>query len=337
MAAPLPLGLIGLGKHGRRYLEHALRDVAGVRVAALSRRDAAAGRSEAASLGARFHADYRDLIHDPAVGAVVAVLPPTENPRVVEECVAAGRPLLIEKPLATSGAEAFALARRIREAGLPCLMAQTLRFSAVVRAVRELRPRLGRLSQVVLGQSFEPSRLAWLDDPAVAGGGNLLHTGVHLFDLARHLAEAEAEWALCATERVCTRRLEDSFACVLELRGAGGERLLAALSASRATRSRYGEIRLIGERGQIAADHVGGRVALLEDRRVALEREPADVPTVPEVLGEFVRVAAGAPPSVSADDGARAVEIADACRRSARSGRRERVRTEEEVERCPSS
>lgn len=337
MKAALPIGLIGLGKHGARYLHHALRDDLGLRVVALSRRDAAAGRAQAAELGVRFHLDYRELIRDSAVRGVVAVLPPTEHPEVVGAVIAERKALLIEKPLAVDGPTAFALARRIQGAGLPCLMAQTLRFSAVVHAVRERSGRIGPPSQIVLGQSFEPSRLDWLDDPAVSGGGIILHTGVHLFDLVRHLSGGEVEWALCATSQVATKRTEDAFAATLGVRGPHGEAILASLTASRATRSRYGEIRLIGPRGQIFADHALHTLQLVVDREVAAQESIPDVPTVREVLRELAAVAAGAAPSVSAADGAAAVEIADACYRSAASGARAAIRTEEELSACLSS
>jgi predicted dehydrogenase len=334
--ADLPIGVIGVGKHGARYLHHARVDPVGVRVVAISRRDEAAGRAQAAEVGARYHADFHDLIRDPEVRGVVAVLPPTAHPAVVAAAVAEGKPLLIEKPLAISGDEAYALARQVRDKNLPCLMAQTLRFSAVVRMVRDLLPRIGRVHQMILGQSFEPSRLDWLDDDAVSGGGIVLHTGVHLFDLVRHLSDGEVAWAQCTTARIATHRTEDGFVATLGVRGSGGEGL-AGLSASRATRSRYGEIRLLGEHGQIVADHALHRIDLVVDREVVLSERVPDVPTVREVLREFAVVAAGAPPSVEIVDGAAAVEIADACYRSARTGARAAVRSEEEITSCRSS
>jgi predicted homoserine dehydrogenase-like protein len=42
-AAPFPVGLIGAGKHGQRYLNHIRADVPELRVAALSRHDAERG------------------------------------------------------------------------------------------------------------------------------------------------------------------------------------------------------------------------------------------------------------------------------------------------------
>lgn len=315
--SPIPVGLIGLGKHGIRYLEHVRNDVPALRVVAVSRRNERAGREQARALGVRFHASPEELVADGGVRAVLSVVPPTLNPGIVEACISAGRPLLIEKPFATDAATAFRLQSAIEQAGLPCLVAQTLRYSAVVSIVREWMADLGRVSQVLLTQSFEPSRLAWLDDPVRSGGGNVLHTGVHMFDLLRHLTGAEVESASCLLDRVVTTGSEDSFSATFAMRGESGA-ILAAAAGSRATRSRAGQIRIVGEAGQILADHVHGTVSLLEGRGTARSAEPADVPTVRAALEEFVAVARGSrPPSITAADGAAAVAIADACYRSA--------------------
>ncbi|TMA35995.1 MAG: Gfo/Idh/MocA family oxidoreductase [Deltaproteobacteria bacterium] len=175
------VGLVGAGKHGQRYLAHLRADVPELVLAAFCRRDASRGRDEAARLGCRFHADWRALVADPAVEAVIVVVPPVLHPAIAEAVAAAGKPLLIEKPLATTGAAAVEVVRVLRTARVPCLMAQTLRWNAVVRAIRARLPEIGALHAVVLNQRFEPSPLVWLDDPSMSGGGILLHTGVHSF------------------------------------------------------------------------------------------------------------------------------------------------------------
>ena len=326
----LPIGLIGLGKHGARYLNHAQGDVPGIRVVAVSRQDAVAGRRQAEEVGARFFESFEDLVADAEVRAVVAVVPPTLHPRIVDACAAAGQPLLIEKPLAIDATTAFRLQARVESSGVPCLVAQTLRYSAVVRTVREWIAPLGPVSQLLLTQSFEPSRLGWLDDPARSGGGNVLHTGVHMFDLLRFLTGAEVTQAACFVERVVTAETEDSFSSTFRLEGAGSP-ILGGAAGSRATQSRAGQIRVVAERGQILADHVHGTVALVEGRETVRTTRPGDVPTVRAVLEEFARVARGdVEPSITAADGAAAVAIADACYRSAEAGALVRVPKPEE-------
>jgi hypothetical protein len=182
MASAIGIGLIGAGKHGQRYAAHVLRDIPSFRLAALAHRDVVAGRRQASEHGAHFHADWRDLVADPAVHAVAVVVPPALHRPIVEAVAAAGKALLIEKPLATTAADARAIVRIARAAGIPTLMAHTLRWNVVVNAIRALVPSLGELRALALNQRFEVSKLDWLDRPE-SGGGVLLNTGVHSFDL----------------------------------------------------------------------------------------------------------------------------------------------------------
>src|SRR5262249_58610185 len=72
----LAVGVIGAGKHGERYLRHASRDVPEIAVAALARRNADLGRAQAAALDCRYHTDWRALVDDPRVEAVIVVVTP---------------------------------------------------------------------------------------------------------------------------------------------------------------------------------------------------------------------------------------------------------------------
>ena len=90
MVNPIGIGVLGLGKHGERYVGHLERDLPGLRVVAVSRRDDRQGRSRAASLDARYYSDVWGLAADRAVDAVVSVVPPALHPEVVRACAAPG-------------------------------------------------------------------------------------------------------------------------------------------------------------------------------------------------------------------------------------------------------
>ena len=318
MAARIGLGLIGAGKHGVRYANHVAKDFPQLRLAALSRRDAEAGAALARDVGARFHADWRALVADPNVAAVVVVVPPTLHREIAEATAAAGKALLIEKPLATTGDDAAAIVRAMRTAAVPCLMAHTLRWNVVARAVRDLLPTLGPLRALGLNQRFEISSLDWLDRPEISGGGMLLHTGVHSFDLVRFLTGREVARVTCRTARVATERTEDNFVAILELEGSAA---LVTVSGCRATAGRSGLLDAACAEGQVVADH-----QLHWAYRVrGLERTPIDLPppafTVREVVATFEGLLRrGETPPVGLEDGARAVEIAEACRAAAAGG-----------------
>jgi predicted dehydrogenase len=318
MASRIGIGLIGAGKHGQRYASHVARDVPGFALRALSRRDTERGATQAAELGARFHGDWRELVADPAVDAVIAVVPPTLHRPIAEAVAAARKPFLVEKPLATTGTDAVAIWRAVRTSGAPCLMGHTLRWNSVVRTVRELLPSLGALRALGLNQRFEPSGLDWLDQPEVSGGGIILHTGVHSFDLVRFLTGREVSRVFCRTARTVTTRTEDNFAATLDLAGTDA---LVTVSGCRATAGRSGLIDAASAEGQLVADH-----QLHFAYRVrALERTPIELPpathTVREALDAFARLlATGEAPLTALADGVRAVQIAEACLRSASSG-----------------
>jgi myo-inositol 2-dehydrogenase / D-chiro-inositol 1-dehydrogenase len=262
-------------------------------------------------------------VEDPAVEALIAVVPPSLHRAIVAAAVAARKPLLLEKPVATTGADALAIVREVRAAALPCLMAHTLRWNHVARAMRERLPTLGPLHALFLNQRFEPSILRWLDDPAVSGGGIVLHTGVHSFDLVRWLTGHDVVRAWCRVTRVETRRTEDNFLAVLEL---AGSEALVAVSGSRSTRGRSGLIDAAGAHGQLVGDHALGFLYSVRGTERTMVALPDPVPTVRDVLHAFARLlVAGEKPPATLEDGARAVLVAEACLRSAVSGAAEPV------------
>lgn len=317
--AAIAVGLIGAGKHGQRYAQHVVRDVPELRLVALSRQDHARGAEQARELGCRYHDTWQALVDDPGVKAVVAAVPPSLHPEIAAAVVRRRKPLLIEKPLATTGVTACEVARVLRAASVPCLMAHTLRWNAVVAAMRERIPSLGPLRAMLLNQRFEPSTLGWLDDPKAAGGGIILHTGVHSFDLVRWLTGREILRVTCRTARASTLRTEDNFLALLELEDSEA---LIAVNGSRATAGRSGLIDVAGAEGQLVGDHALGWCFGIRGLARTPVPLPEALPTVREVLRAFARLlVAGETPRASLEDGARAVLIAEACYRSAELGR----------------
>jgi predicted dehydrogenase len=314
----LGIGVIGAGKHGLRYVRHLTEDVEQATLVAVCRRDAREGRAVAAEHGCDFHADWRVLIEDPRIDAVVTAVPPVLNAPIAEAAARAGKHLLLEKPLAHTVDAARRIATAVRDTGVRAMVAQTLRFDATVAAVRAHLPVIAPLHALTLSQRFEPSTLPWLDRMAEAGGGVLLHTGIHSIDLLRVLSGREVVDVSCMTARVLTRETEDNFAMVARLDAPG---MLAHIAGSRAVAGRTGLIELAGACGQIVADHVHGTAWLIQGRTSTPIAVPESVPTVREVLRAFVTgIRTGAAMPVTVDDGLRAVAVAEAGYRSAARG-----------------
>jgi len=312
------IGLAGLGVHGARYARHLLQgDVEGARLTAVSRADEPAGREFAARHGVAFVGRAEDLATHPDVDAVVIALPPLLHPQVAEACLASRRPVLVEKPLAPDVVRAARLREQVERSGTPLMVGQTLRFDPVIERLRAERESIGPLRMAAINQRFEPSDRSWIDTPGC--GGLFLNTGVHGFDLLRHLTGLEAMSVWAAAQRGTTTATEDEFATVWRL---GSQGLLAVMDNARSTRSRSGRIELIGEQGQLWGDHVHRTVQRVRGREATELGPLPETPTLPRVLQAFVDcLARQLPPPVTVADGLAAVEMVEAAQLSARERR----------------
>ena len=286
---------------------------------ALARRNFELAQQQAHEFGCRAYADYRDLMAAADVDAVIAVVPPTLHREIIETAAALRRPVLLEKPAAAGVAEGRRMLHAVREAGIPVMVAHTLRYNGVVRAVLKAREQIGRLHALSISQHFEPSRPGWIDDPAVAGGGIIMSTGVHSFDLVRLLSRLEAERVSCEWSSIRTAQTEDNFSAMIRL---SDGTTLASITGSRATASRCGAIELAGEHGLLIADHLLNTAVVLRGTSATAVPVPPPVATVRAVVADFASaLERGAPMPIPLEEGLRAVAIVEACYQAARAGR----------------
>lgn len=322
--AKVRIGIIGVGRHGSRYARHAATDVDGVELAAVCRRDGAEGNALAGELGCDYESDARALIARSDIDAVVLVTVPWLLEDLVVASVESGKRVLVEKPVAHDVDSGRRILERIQATNAFCMAGQTLRFNTVANALRERVHELGRLDSMIFSQRFPPQlQLGWLDDPERSGGGNILHTGVHCFDLVRYISGLDPASVSCTTRSVYTKRTEDSFVAELAL---SSESALAMVSCSRTTRSRNGLIELTGENGQLIGDHVLNTLHRIDSEGTTqIDPGPAKH-TVLEALRAFAEdIQSDRAPRISYRDGLAAVATADACYRSAAEARHARV------------
>lgn len=319
MTRDVGIGLVGIGVHGARYARHLLDgDVPGARLVAVCRRDADPGRAFASEHGVSFDDDPGALAARPAVDAVVVCARPDAHASIACAAIAAGKPVLVEKPLAATAEDARAVEHAVERAGVPAMVAQTLRFDAVVERVREIAGELGRIHAIAIEQHLEPRTRGWIDTPGP--GGAMINTAVHGLDLWRHLSGAEIVAVSAEIARGATRHTEDLVAVTGRLEPGG---IVATLLNTRVPRARSGRVEIVGERGIVVGDHVHREVVRVVDRRVVSREAVAPSPTLPATLRAFVEgLTTGRPFPVTTRDGRRVVEAARAALEAADSGRR---------------
>src|ERR1700694_6200790 len=112
MAAPdlLRVALIGFGSWGPNYARILSGTLSGARLCGCA--EPAAGRLaafESQYPSARAYADYKRLLRDGDVDAVIVATPTSTHREVTEDCLRAGVHVLVEKPLASTVADAEAV------------------------------------------------------------------------------------------------------------------------------------------------------------------------------------------------------------------------------------
>lgn len=313
----LGVGIIGAGRHGSRYANHVARDVAGLRLAAISRRSSE-GAEQAAAWQCAWHQDWRDLIADPRVEAVIAVVVPALNLEIARCCAAAGKPLLVEKPLATTSVDAAAIVELYARRDLPLTVGQTLRYNPVIRRLREQLPAIGSLCSVAANQRLEPSTLAWHAEPALAGAGVSFHTAVHVFDALRFITGLEVRRLIAVSRRHRNAALEDLLAVLVEM----DEEVVGTIDCSKVGPARSGRFEFVGSEGQLHGEQVRGSVELVRDTAVTGLRPDPPCNTIVPLLRDWQAFLAGCGPNpVPGADGLAAVRLCEASLESARSGR----------------
>ncbi|RIY03209.1 gfo/Idh/MocA family oxidoreductase [Aureimonas flava] len=201
MNDPVTWAVVGTGAIARRFCSD-MRHSRGSRVVAVASRDAARARRLAGAVGPGVKGDTLDaVLADPAVRAVYVASPTARHREHALAALAAGKSVLVEKPLAASAGEATEMAEAAARAGLLCMEAMWMRFTPGLRAAKRLIDG-GRIGEpraldahLSYPNAFDPK--SRLFDPALGGGAHL-DLGVYPLSLAFHLLGSPSEVAQTA-------------------------------------------------------------------------------------------------------------------------------------------
>jgi UDP-N-acetyl-2-amino-2-deoxyglucuronate dehydrogenase len=233
------IALIGLGMavtpHARSLLD--LRDR--VEVAYAFSRSEARRRAFAARFDFPITGDLDRIFDDPAVGTVLILTPPNSHLELVRRCAAAGKHILLEKPLERSTERALQLVEAAETAGVKLGVVFQHRFREASEHLRTLLEGavLGDFAAInVISPWWRPQ--SYYDEPGRGtlerdGGGVLITQAIHTLDLTLSLAGPVAEVAAIAGTTGLHRMEAEDFA------GAGLRFANGALGALMATTAEY--------------------------------------------------------------------------------------------------
>lgn len=262
-ADALRMGLVGAGPwahkvHAPGIAKHPRTEL----VATWARRPEAAA-DVAAIAGATPYADFDDFLRQ--VDAVAFAVPPAVQAPLAIRAAAAGKHLVLEKPVAPSVDDAHALVDAVAKAGVTSIMVLTFRYDAGTRRwlddVRggEWDGGLARwFSGTLLDTKYHGSQ--WRHD-----GGALADIGPHVFDLL--------DAALGPVVSVEQARLSENRVWHVMLGHENGQLSTATLSMHTPAQPAITDFAVFGPRGFAAFDASGeapDRYAVLLDDFVAL-------------------------------------------------------------------
>lgn len=182
----LAVGVIGTGIMGAEHLRLLREETAGARVAAVC--DADPGRAARLAQGAAAHADPAALIADPRVQAVVIASPDDTHAELALACIAAGKPVLCEKPLAPTAAAALAVVEAEVAAGRRLVQVGYMRrFDPAYAAMKQALDG-GRIGAAAVLHNIHRNAAApgWFTGPMA-----ITNSFVHEIDISRWLLGSE--------------------------------------------------------------------------------------------------------------------------------------------------
>ena len=216
MGDRLKVGLIGLGRFGALHLG-AWSAVGAAEVVAVSSRSAERAREVADRWAVpRTYTDWHDLVGDPEVQAVDVVTDWARHARPTVAALGAGKHVLVEKPMATTLADAERMLGAWRGSGRVLMVGHLLRFDPayVQLAERVHRGRLGRVVTLFCRRNVTRSHFA-----RHARCTPVLETGIHDIDLCRWLLREEVTRVRAWKSHTLDKQIADTYWLWLEFAG----------------------------------------------------------------------------------------------------------------------
>ncbi|SCE97216.1 Predicted dehydrogenase [Micromonospora echinospora] len=169
-------------------------------------RDERVGTDLATRFGARVTTTLDEALADDTVRLVVVATPAATHEPIAAQVIAAGRNVLVEKPLVLSTGHARQLAAAARERGVVLAHGGNFVYAPKFVRAHELaadREALGTVHSVRVAFRTSGPDTDWFRSKATAGGGALTDLGWHAVELCRWMLGKPAIRAVTA----CTRQL----------------------------------------------------------------------------------------------------------------------------------
>lgn len=315
------VAVVGVGKMGVQHADAYSHSRAAKLLAVVDvHEDVARGAAE--RFGVKAFADVDEMLRETDVQAVSICTSDECHVAPSLACFAAGKHVLLEKPIATSLSDADEIIEAAGRAGVKFLVGQIVRFDPAYAHVKA-RLESGELGEL---EAVFARRLNNVGSQEILRGriSVLSFLGVHDFDYVRWLSNSEAvrvhTESVAMVHRSAGLEVEDHTFTLI--RFANG--VIACVEAGWVlpdTHPRKADFKLevIGTRGMAQVDLLGGSLAVCTER--GWEMPPMGQALDQEIAHFLDCILKGEAPLVSGEDGREALRLSLAAQESARTGR----------------
>jgi myo-inositol 2-dehydrogenase/D-chiro-inositol 1-dehydrogenase len=320
MSSPVRFGLIGFGAWGSHHARAIVESPRAQLVAIAARSEKSQAAAREAHPGVRVVGDYRELLGDPAIEVVDAVLPSHLHHPIGMDVLRAGRHLLMEKPMALSEAECDDLLAAARERRLKLAVGHEFRLSSLWGKAKQMidAGAIGTPQYLLIELWRRPYRLGadgWRYDIQRVGNW-ILEEPIHFFDLARWyfsgLGDPVSVFARANSRQPDHPELQDNFSAIVNFPGSA----YAVISQTLSAFEHHQVVKITGTRGSLWASWSGAldrtfhpTYSLKHHDGESVRDIPIEKPTgeVYELVDEITAMAAavrdGGPLPASGEDG----------------------------------
>lgn len=185
------VGVIGAGNYARGTLLPLLRKMPHAQIRAVCSASGRSARAEAEASGAAYAtSDYREVLEDTAIDAVVIATRHNLHAQLASEAIARGKHVLVEKPPALTRGELNRIVEQLRAHPVGFMVGYNRRFSAHAQMVKWILEKLPK--PFVMQYRVNAGRLdagSWVHD-ADEGGGRVRGEVCHFVDLLEFFCDA---------------------------------------------------------------------------------------------------------------------------------------------------
>lgn len=209
----LGICLIGAGRAGMIHANNFKNKVPGAHMEAVVDYYEEVAKKAAEELGApKYFTDYKDILNDDAVDAVVVVAPTNLHKDIVVDCAKAGKHVFCEKPMAMNSEECQAMIDACEEAGVILQIGFMRRHDESFKAAKE-QVLSGAIGDLVMVRSCTrgPSKpQEWMYD-IKKSNGILAELNSHDIDTVRWFADSDIKTLNVVAGNYRCREIADKY------------------------------------------------------------------------------------------------------------------------------